>query len=571
MSIWIITTGNSDVQLKTDDNWEEPFYEQVRYDENKDIKQCDKFAAIVQDEATELYPIPARVMGIAAENQLQEYYDDLAFPLLDTFSDYFAKHPDYKPSLIIVILTNQRNIFIDEDDELNEKTSNKSSPFWQDTCTLEPVFKEYFTRSQIFSTIEPKFFTLTPKPEQGLDKSKKGLDNWDETLKVVKELLGDIKDELQNYPQYDQNQTVYVSHQAGTPAISSAIQFASLSQFENVQFLSSNIFYNDDGEQIAQPQIIDVSTYWMDIQIEKAKKSIIDGSPGVALSLLQEIRYPDKNNVIRRLEHMVSVFNVRESLDKRNEFEVEPAIQRVVDALDLVEIFFKKKNYIQGIALLAAAHETFLKAAISNEIENKHVTLNVNGIQREFQSIQLVKWQQPGLVFIRNNQDEYIDKRLKYILDIPDWDRDDQKLINLKIDILKQLSFPVHDYEYKFRNKKLKFDIMNGNSALFKWLCKLRPEFQYWSLLKWMCIEKDKYKEYNDDIRNGLMHNLLGFNENEVIQYLCGNSTASTYLDVLTAYQQAVKEKFLNEINRLGLPYERNLYDELNAIANDII
>ena len=110
MSIWIITTGNSDVQLKTDDNWEEPFYEQVRYDDNKDIKQCDKFAAIVQDEATELYPVPARVMGIAAQNQLQEYYDDLAFPLLDTYSEYFAKYPDNKPSIIIVILTNQRNI-----------------------------------------------------------------------------------------------------------------------------------------------------------------------------------------------------------------------------------------------------------------------------------------------------------------------------------------------------------------------------------------------------------------------------------------------------------------------------
>jgi len=563
MSIWIITTGNSDVQLKTDENWEEPFYEQVRYDENKDIKQCDKFAAIKFNKATELYPVPARVMGIAAENQLQEYYDDFAFPLLDTFSQYFSKHPDYKPSIIVVILTNQRNIFVNEDGELNEKTSNKTSPFWQDTCTLEPVFKEYFTRSQIFSTIEPKFFTLTPKSEQGLH-------NWNETLTVVEELLGNIKNELYTYPQYDQNQTVYVSHQAGTAAISSAVQFASLSQFKNVKFLSSNIFYNDDGEQISEPQIINISNYWMGIQIQKAKQSVIDGLPGVALSLLQEIDYVDKKDVIPRLEHMVSVFNIRESLTEGHEFEVESAIQRVVEALDLVEIFFKEKNYLQGIALLAAAHETFLKAAISNEIENKQVTLIVNGTKKIFKSTELVRWQQPGLVFIRNNQDKYIDKKLKFILDIPDWDRDDQKLINLKIDILKQLSFPVHDYEYKFRNKKLKFDIMNGNSALFKWLCKLRPEFQYWSLLKWMCIEKDKYKEYNDDIRNGLMHNLLGFNENEVIQYLCGNSTASTYSDVLTAYQQAVKEKFLDEINCLGLSYERNLYDELNKIANDI-
>lgn len=569
MSIWIITTGNSDVQLKTDENWEEPFYEQVRHDDNKDIKQCDKFAAIVQDKTTELYPVPARVMGIAAENQLQKYYDDLAFPMLDTFSDYFAKHPENKPSIIIVILTNQRNIFIDEDGELNEKISNENSPFWQDTCTLEPVFKEYFKRSKIFSAIEPKFFTLTPKPEQSLDKSKKGLDNWDETLNVVKELLGNIKNEFNNYPQYDQNQTVYVSHQAGTPAISSAVQFASLSQFKNVKFLSSNIFYNDDSEQISQPQIIDVSNYWMEMQIQKAKQSIIDGLPGVALSLLQQIRYVDKNNVMKRLKDMVSVFNIRESLIKGHEFEVKPAIQRVVDALDLVEVFFKEKNYLQGIALLAAAHETFLKAAISNEIESKQVTLNINGTEKILESTELVKWQQKGLVFIRNDRDRYIDKKLKSVLGIPDWDRDDQKLIKLKIDVLSQLSFPVNDFEYKFQKKQ--FDSMNSNSALFKWLCKLRPKFQYWTLLKWICIEKDKYKEYDDDIRNGLMHNLLGFNEDEVIQYLCGNSTQSTHSDVLTAYQQAVKNKFLQEIKRLGLPHkERNLYDELQAIANDI-
>lgn len=38
MSIWIITTGNSDVQLKINYNWENLFYEEVRYDEEKDIK-----------------------------------------------------------------------------------------------------------------------------------------------------------------------------------------------------------------------------------------------------------------------------------------------------------------------------------------------------------------------------------------------------------------------------------------------------------------------------------------------------------------------------------------------------
>ncbi len=562
MSIWIITTGNSDVQLKKDSNWENPFYEEVRYDDEKDIKKCDKFVAIQQDKASELYPVPTRVLGIVYENHLQNNYDDLAFPLLDTFSQYFSANPNEKPSIIIVLLTDQRNIFIDEDGDLNDKVTNELSPFWQDTCTLKPIFKEYFRRNQILSPIEPEFLTLNPMSEQGLD-------NWDKTLKVVQEKFENLKEELKKYPQYNPNQTVYVSHQAGTPAISSAVQFASLSNLKNVKFLSSNIFFNNDNEQTSEPQVVEVSNYWKGLQIQKAKQLTIEGLPGLALSMLEEIGYIDNKNVKPRLENMVNVFNIRESLTKGHEYDVERAIQRVVDALNLVEIFFKEKNYLQGIALLAAAHETFLKAAIAKEIDNKKLTLIVNGTQKIFISQQLVKWQQPGLVFIRNNQDSYLDKKLKSVLGIPDRDRDEQKLIDIKIDALTQLSFPVADFEKKFHKKQ--FDLMNSNSGLFKWLCQLRPDFKPWDLLQWICIEKDSKKEHDYDIRNQLMHNLLGFNEQEVIQYLLGNSTTSTDTDVLTTYQKAVKEKFLNQIDCLGLTYnERQLYDELEAIANDI-
>ncbi|WP_237265915.1 hypothetical protein [Tolypothrix bouteillei] len=399
--------------------------------------------------------------------------------------------------------------------------------------------------------------------------SEQGLDNWDKTLKVVQEQFENLKKELNKFPQYNPNDTIYVSHQAGTPAISSAVQFASLSNFKNVKFLSSNIFFNDEGEQTSDPQLVEISNYWMGIQIQKAKQLTIEGLPGVALSMLQEIGYVDNKNVKPRLENMVSVFNIRESLAKGHEFNVEPAIQRVVDALNLVEIFFKEKNYLQGIALLAAAHETFLKAAIAKEINNQKIILNISHNKKIFISQQLVKWQQPGLVFIRNNRDSYLDKKLKSVLGIPDWDRTEQTLIDIKIEILTQLSFPIANFEKKFQKKQ--FDLMNSNSGLFKWLHQLRPEFNSWDLLKWMCIEKDNKKQYDYDIRNQLMHNLLGFNEQEVIQYLLGNSTTSTYTDVLTAYQQAVKEKFLNQIDCLGLKYnERNLYDELEAIANDI-
>ncbi len=561
MSIWIITTGNSDVQLKTDSYWED-FYEQVRYDHEKDIIRCDKFVSIQQDDSSELFPVLTRILGIVYEHHLQENYDDFAFPLLDTFAQYFFNNPHELPSIIIVLLTDQRNIFINEDGDLNEKVKNQFSPFWQDTCTLEPIFKEYFQQKEMFSSIKLEFRTLRA--------STKGLDNWNETLEVVKEEFNKIQQELTEYPEYDSNNTVYVSHQAGTPAISSAVQFVSLSNFKNVKFLSSNIFFNSDNEQTSEPQLVYISNYWMGIQIQKAKQLVLDGLPGAALSILQEIGYVDTKNVMPRLKNMVSVFNIRESLTKGHECDVTLGIQRVIDALVLVEIFFKEKNYLLGIALLAAAHETFLKAAIAKEIENKKITLIVDGKQKTFLSQQLVKWQQLGLVFIRNTNDKYLDQTLKSVLAIPDRNRDIQKVIDIKKEVLSQLSFPTADFEYKFQ--KNQFDVTNSNAGLFKWLQELKVGFKPWSLLIWICIEKDKYKEYDDDIRNGLMHNLLGFNEQEVIKYLLGNSTTSTYTDVLTTYQKELKDKFLNAIKNLGIPYnERNLYDELEAIAKDII
>jgi hypothetical protein len=569
MSIWIITTGNSDVQLNKDSYWED-FHEAVRYDD-KDIRKCDKFAAIQEDKATdEVYPVPARILGIVYRNHVQENYDDLAFPLLDTFTQYFLDKPNEKPSIIIVLLTDQRNIFVDEDGDLNEKVENEFSPFWQDTCTLKLIFQEYFKQKEIFSSIKLEFCTLRP--------SKKGLDNWNETLEVVQKEFKNIQEKLREYPEYKPDETVYVSHQAGTPAISSAVQFVSLSNFKKVNFLSSNIFFNNDNKPASEPQIVEISNYWMGIQIEKAKQLVRKGLPGAALSMLEEIGYVDTKNVIPRLKNMVSVFNIRESLTKGHEFDVIPAIQRVVDALILVEIFFQEKNYLQGIALLAAAHETFLKAAIASKIYNKKIILNIDGKQKTFLSQQLVKWQQPGLVFIRNVSDNYSDKTLKSVLGIPDWDRDIKKIVDTKYDVLHKMSFPVNNYpifqdtKASDKNKNKAFDVTNSNAGLFNWLDKLRVGFKPWSLLTWICIEKDKYKEYDDDLRNGLMHNLLGFNEQDVIKYLLGNPKTLIYTDVLTTYRKEVKEKFLNEIKNLGIPYnERNLYDELEAIANDII
>lgn len=563
MSIWIVTTGNSDVQLKTHDGWED-FYEEVRNDDEKDIRKCDKFKYIQEDKATELYPVTARVLGIVYENHLQEKYDDLAFPLLDTFTQYFADNPDNIPSLIIVLLTDQRNIFVDEDGDLNEQVENEFSPFWQDTCTLEHTFIKYFQEKEIFSSIPLKFHTLKP--------SKKGLDNWNETLEVVKQEFNHIKLELS---EYDHNETVYVSHQAGTPAISSAVQFVSLNSlnnFKNVEFLSSNIFFDDD-EPASEPEIIEISKYWMGIQIEKAKQLVKKGLPGAALSMLEEIGY-DNKDVIKRLEDMVEVFNIRKSSTPGNEFDVIPAIQRVVDSFSLIEMFFNEKNYIQGITLLAAAHETFLKAAIINELYSRYETFD-SPIKGKLRVDEVIVWNQEGLVFKTHKEDTKKDQKDNHLKDLLGVTKS-KNIEEEKIQILERLSFPIKNNYKKF--KEGNFSDIGSNQGMVAWLCELckqepKNNFQPWKLLAWI----SQYKRRREaDRRNQLMHNLRGVTKEDVITYLLAdkptlrNQDVLTQ-DVLTTYQKEVKEKFLNEIKNLGLPFnERNLYDELDAIANDI-
>ena len=86
---------------------------------------------------------------------------------------------------------------------------------------------------------------------------------------------------------------------------------------------------------------------------------------------------------------MVGVFNIAINLPKRKrkgkepgkepgqEFEPKEAVQRIIDALELIEIFFDNKNYLQGISLLSAAQEVFLKAAIINELRNQYPTIEI--------------------------------------------------------------------------------------------------------------------------------------------------------------------------------------------------
>lgn len=67
------------------------------------------------------------------------------------------------------------------------------------------------------------------------------------------------------------------------------------------------------------------------------------------------------------------------------------------------------------------------------------------------------------------------------------------------------------------------------------------------------------------------MHNLLGVDEQLIIKYLFVNPNKFREKGVSQVYKQAVKTKFLNQIQNLKFTYKsRNFYEELQAIANDI-
>lgn len=90
---------------------------------------------------------------------------------------------------------------------------------------------------------------LSPEGESGLD-------DWNHVLDIVRIELGRLPIEPD---------AAYVSHQAGTPAISSAVQFASLAKFRNnVQFIVSN-------EYSQKVRTIPRSTYLRGIQCQEAK------------------------------------------------------------------------------------------------------------------------------------------------------------------------------------------------------------------------------------------------------------------------------------------------------------
>lgn len=240
MNVWLLTTGSSDVQLTSDENWSD-WWQEIK----KSLYRIQFEPVRAIDDEGEPYRLPARVLGIAHDRLPDQVQPYLLFPLLQNFMQKLETEK-IQIDQVIVLISDQEDIFPESERE------TKRCPYWQDTYQLYPILEDYLSKHFPDATVKP----LILKPSS----PKLGLDNWDAVLELVQREIADLKfeTELQN---------VYVSHQAGTPAISSAVQFCSLAKFsDRVKFLVSNEYNPTFPEKP-----LEGSSYLRGIRIQEAK------------------------------------------------------------------------------------------------------------------------------------------------------------------------------------------------------------------------------------------------------------------------------------------------------------
>ena len=244
MNVWLITTGSSDIQLTNKDDWD-TWYREIK----RSVYRLPFEPVKTGDDDQERYRLPARVLGIAYGDRFSNsIQSNLVFPLLDNFTQEL-NHQKIDLNQIIVLTSDQDLIFSETDRE------NKQCPFWQDTCGLHPILENYLNEK--FPHAEIRSLVLKPKS------SNLGLDNWDYVLELVQREINELVFEPELHK-------IYVSHQAGTPAISSAVQFCSLARFgDRVRFLVSS----EQGNQ--ESNIISSSAYLKGIRKQEAIRLLI--------------------------------------------------------------------------------------------------------------------------------------------------------------------------------------------------------------------------------------------------------------------------------------------------------
>lgn len=475
MAIWILTIGNSDIALKSKDTW------LTDYEKTSAFTQYGLYDV----EPTEIpgeygeYTAPARSVGeiytpLLEDEELRELAleEDLTFPLIENYSGELQSRK-LELEKIFVLLSDQ-SIYFAEDDRRSD-----NSPYWKDTITLWPILQQRLASK--FPDCEVCQVVLEPED--------RGLDHWDSTLTLVKEKIKSLK--------IPASTEIYVSHQAGTPAMSSALQFVCLSLFgSNVKFLVSN-------EYTKQPDLLPSSKYLKGIKLEQAK-ALIFSSPGAARNIIREL---DNISIPTELQELVDFFNIKKATNSlQSEFDLDSASRRIIDALELIRIFVDQESYLSAITLLSAAQETFAKAAILKEVRFSFPNES-----------NILEWSFEGL-HVPNAQ------------------------FNEAYQFLRVMQCPVNNLQQDNYDKSWRRSI-NRNSLMLKWLQDLNSSFETWSCLRWSFKHN---KKYEIDLRNRLVHNLMGAEDKDVIRYLEGKEQKSTISNdsVLEVFEREVYQPF---------------------------
>ena len=240
MTTWILTVGDSDVLLTTAAHWNT--LERQAKGRYRTLPHFTK-TEVTTPAGEKLFSYPARALGLVYADQIEKHSATLRFPRIEALLQKLAQCQP-QPQRIVVLLTDQSNLF-------GKSDRKPVSPYWRDTCELEPLLRHYLTQALPNATQE--YLLVSPEA------SHSGLDHWDSTLSLIQALLGQVK--------CPPKKPIYVSHQAGTPALSSAVQFVTLTQFgSQVQFLVSNEFHANSSE------LIPSSTYLLGIRLQEARR-----------------------------------------------------------------------------------------------------------------------------------------------------------------------------------------------------------------------------------------------------------------------------------------------------------
>jgi hypothetical protein len=335
--VWIVTTGNSDVKLTQENSWGS-----LRLKKLDDLEPCPDDFSPKEESNSDLFTLPARVTGIVYGDAIATHSHILKFPLLNGFCNKL-EHPDdennfppIKPDRIFILLTDQENIFEKGD------RSDSDSAYWKDTITLQPIF-EYYFQKQFDIKIEPVYL----RPKSG----SKGLDDWDVTLKLVQtefDKLGITQDD-----------EVIVSHQAGTPAISSAVQFVSLLKFQGkVSFLLSN-------ERSEEVNLISYSSYFQSMQIEEAKKLLANYNyVGVESVLKTRLQADDRDvakNILALLE-VAKLWNLSKFSELKDKLQKLPLSKLRDLATERVKQWWWSAYEEAYLAVVRKEQENFVEA-----------------------------------------------------------------------------------------------------------------------------------------------------------------------------------------------------------------